>query len=136
MASANGWKRPNGPTRFGPNLPWIFATTRRSIRVIYAKAVSSAKMTMAPLMTEATTMLLRNSSMGLRARQRAQRMPNCLHMMVNIRHAAVFFRKGDRGQHYIGPPGCLCQRNILHDQVFKLRRKLRNVPCRVRAHHV
>src|SRR5260370_39705940 len=65
MASANGWKRPNGPTRFGPNLPWIFATTRRSLRVIYAKAVRSAKMTMAPLMTEATIMLLRNSSMAL-----------------------------------------------------------------------
>src|SRR5260221_13615369 len=65
MAPANGWKRPDGPTRFGPNLPWIFATTPRSIRVIYAKAVISAKMTMAPLITEATIMLLRNSSMAL-----------------------------------------------------------------------
>src|SRR5260221_14619152 len=65
MASATGWKRPDGPTRFGPNMLWIFATTRRSIRDIYAKAVSSAKMTMPPLITEATTMLLRNSSMAL-----------------------------------------------------------------------
>src|SRR5258708_4090227 len=65
MESGKGWKRADGPRRFGPNLPWIFATTRRSIRVIYAKAVSSAKMTMAPLITEATIMLLRNSSMAL-----------------------------------------------------------------------
>src|SRR5579883_378622 len=63
-ASATGWKTPPGPARFGPSLPCIFATTRRSISVMYAKAVSRAKMTMALLMTAATIGLVRKSSMG------------------------------------------------------------------------
>src|SRR5450759_4668762 len=53
---------PNGPTRFGPRRPCIFATTRRSISVIYAKAVSKARITIALLMTAATIALLRKSS--------------------------------------------------------------------------
>src|SRR6266567_2377920 len=61
MASATGWNMPPGPTRFGPRRPWIFATTRRSINVIYAKAVSRAKITMALLITAAVIGLLRKS---------------------------------------------------------------------------
>src|SRR5216683_7317857 len=64
MASATGWNIPDGPARFGPRRPCSFATTRRSISVMYAKAVSSAKMTIALLMMPATMGLLRNSSMG------------------------------------------------------------------------
>src|SRR6266446_338256 len=60
-ASATGWNMPPGPTRFGPRRPWIFATTRRSISVIYAKAVSRAKITTALLITAAVIGLLRKS---------------------------------------------------------------------------
>src|SRR5512132_1538405 len=43
MASASGWRRPNGPTRLGPGRSWIRPAPRRSTHERSPAAVSSAR---------------------------------------------------------------------------------------------
>src|SRR5258708_37987787 len=54
-ASANDWKRPNGPTRFGPGRSWMSALPRRSTHTMIGVTLSIAPRTIAIFSTERPT---------------------------------------------------------------------------------
>src|SRR5947207_10309381 len=57
--SARGCKRPNGPTRVGPQRFWMCPTTFRSSHTLYATAVSSTNSAITVLITETMMKVVR-----------------------------------------------------------------------------
>src|SRR6266567_3248516 len=68
-----------------------------------------------PAQTEGARELHENFPVGPGTGQRSQGTADCLHVMVNVGHAAIFFGERDCGQHHVGLLSRLGQQYILHD---------------------
>src|SRR5437763_11772574 len=69
-ASAIDWKRPSGPTRFGPGRSWISALPRRSTQTMIGVTFNRAPTTIAIFRREIATSTLSIPAMRSRARER------------------------------------------------------------------